>query len=619
MADAFSTERAGSGHQAQEIALRTTIGVVVDELPIRVVSAIWVCLTMAVLADWRLAVAWLSVSAVTEALEVLTYRGAGRSDGPLARWIPRLCVVTAVSALVYAAPALVFATLDLSFAGFLAAGYILGSILHLNAHYSHVRAIWFAAALPNILYFALAAFIMVEGSAYDRAEVYLIVMLSVMLFITGMVTNFRGQLAVHRRLGQATADALAHGQAVQQASEAKSQFLANTSHEVRTPLNGILGMAQVLAQSRLSPEQQGQVETILDSGRTLLAILNDVLDLSKIEAGRMDLAPVDQDLRGVLARVCSLWRVKAEEKGLAFRLSVEESVPALLHFDPVRVRQCVSNLVSNAIKFTERGAIEIRVRSESRDEAGPCIAITVEDTGAGMAPETLERLFRPFMQADESTSRRFGGTGLGLSISRELARLMGGDLTATSILDQGSTFTFTFQAGVVTAQAPDTADHPFGSQAEGHSAIVAPGAPLKVLLVDDNRINRQVARLFLRAFSADVREAENGQEALDHLDTERFDLVLLDMHMPVMDGPETIRRIRSDGHSYAQVPVVALTADAMVQDRERYLAMGLDGYLSKPLGMRELSTEIARQCPHLRETPEAAQEAGTAAPASLAS
>ena len=372
-------------------------------------------------------------------------------------------------------------------------------------------------------------------------------------------------------------------------TQAKSTFLANMSHEVRTPLNGILGMAQVLVQGDLTPEQREQVELVLESGKNLKTLLDDVLDLSKIEAGRMTLVPVDKDFHNVLRRLHRLWLPRSEEKNIALTLAIEESVPQYLRFDPVRLGQCISNLVSNAIKFTERGEVAIKA-SSGKIAQGAAIAITIRDTGIGMSEAAAGRLFAPFMQADSSISRRFGGTGLGLVITQKFAQLMGGDVTSTSTEGTGSTFTLSFVAEPVSDIAAAATIETAGQTIPGCNSLRGK----KILLVDDHPLNRRVRRLFLEPEGYDVTEAENGLEALEKLAGTRFDLVLLDIHMPVLDGIQTLKRVRASLEPWHDVPVIALTADAMTGDRERYLAEGMDGYISKPIDKLGLLLEIQK-------------------------
>jgi signal transduction histidine kinase/CheY-like chemotaxis protein len=376
------------------------------------------------------------------------------------------------------------------------------------------------------------------------------------------------------------------------ASNAKSAFLANMSHEIRTPLNGILGMAQVLEMGALTPEQKEQVSTILDSGRNLMALLNDVLDLSKIEAGKIAIVKADTDLAHTLRRLHRLWKPKAEEAGLEFYLSLDADLPQVLNFDAVRVRQCVSNLISNAIKFTGKGRVEVFVTSRRTGSGEHLVKVRVSDTGVGMDAETAGRLFKPFVQADDSTQRKFGGTGLGLSITRRLAELMGGEATVISEPGRGSEFTFTFLAGEAAPRHRVVSEGLARNEDEARASLKT--ANMRLLLVDDHPINRQVASLFLRPFNMRVVEATNGKEALAALAREPFDLVLMDIHMPIMDGTEAIKAIRASSEPWATIPVIALTADAMTGDKERYLRMGMQGYLSKPLAERDLISEITR-------------------------
>ncbi len=380
--------------------------------------------------------------------------------------------------------------------------------------------------------------------------------------------------------------------AAEASSSSKSEFLANMSHEIRTPLNGVLGMAQSLDSDDLSPAQREKVAIILDSGRSLTALLNDVLDLSKIEAGKLEIAPVPGDFLHTIKRTRQLFQTQAEDKGLVLLVRHDPHFPQSLAYDAVRVRQCLGNLMSNAIKFTEKGRVEIRISSKRLADDAHQVAIEVSDTGIGMSEATQAKLFSAFTQADGGITRKFGGTGLGLAISRQLARLMGGDLTVRSEEGRGSVFLLTFKAEETHSSAHLAAQAPVSATAVQESRHGLRGT--RVLLTDDNAINRQVIKLFLAPHGLEIVEATNGKEALDLLASAPFDLVLLDVHMPVMDGKEAIRRIRKAGQPWSVIPVIALTADAMSGDREKLLALGMTDYLPKPVDQRELISKITR-------------------------
>jgi signal transduction histidine kinase/ActR/RegA family two-component response regulator len=376
--------------------------------------------------------------------------------------------------------------------------------------------------------------------------------------------------------------------AAQVASEAKSQFLANMSHEIRTPLNGVLGMAQSLQADPLTPDQLEKIDMIIESGRTLTHVLNDVLDLSKIEAGKLEIVQESGDFASVVERTWQLFKPQAEGKGLRFLLKIQSGFPSNLVFDPTRVRQCVSNLLSNAIKFTSTGRILVVLRHKPLGGGRHVLSLQISDTGIGMTEETISRLFMPFTQADNSATRAYGGTGLGLAISRRLARMMGGDIKVRSVPEEGSTFALLLPV----LEAPEIA------QSVRSAPVMAPQnkpaglAGLRILLTDDNILNRRVVSLFLIPHGCQIIEASNGQEALDKLATQEVDLVLLDVHMPVMDGVEAIRQIRASPHAWRTLPVIALTADAMAGDREKYLGLGMDEYVAKPVDRQKLVSAI---------------------------
>ncbi len=390
---------------------------------------------------------------------------------------------------------------------------------------------------------------------------------------------------------QMEAELRAARDAAEASNRSKSEFLANMSHEIRTPLNGVLGMAQALQSDELSLEQSEKVAIILDSGNSLTALLNDVLDLSKIEAGKLEVSAIPGDLVQTMERIRQLFAPQAEEKGLVLSMRFEANLNPRLIYDPLRVRQCVSNLMSNAIKFTPSGQVGVAIAAKPLADGAHLVSIKVTDSGIGMSPRTLDRLFSAFTQADGGIARKFGGSGLGLAISRQLARLMGGDVTVTSVEGKGSTFHLTFRAQEAVASE---GANPVSAQPAARLASSSSLRGKRVLLTDDNAVNRQVIRLFLAPQGCDIVEATNGQEALDALDVARFDIVLLDVHMPVMDGKEAILRLRAAKKDWCNIPVIALTADAMTGDREKYIGLGMTDYVSKPIDQRELVFKMQR-------------------------
>jgi len=419
-------------------------------------------------------------------------------------------------------------------------------------------------------------------TAHDLQGLELLIGGLIMLMVIGVTIYGHNLGKVMRNQSRTIEDARAAAEA---ANQAKSNFLASMSHEIRTPMNGILGMAQSLNTVELPKEEREKVSIILDSGSSLMAVLNDVLDFSKIEAGKFDICPAPNDIVHTTDRVVRLFETHARDKGITLAFQHDETMPRNLVYDAERVRQCISNLVSNALKFTPNGRIDVHVTSRPISETEAMIFVSVKDTGIGMAPDVQSRLFKPFTQADSSIGRRYGGTGLGLAISLRLSQLMGGGMSVESAPGLGSRFTLTFRAGIM--EMPKQATVPV-TEAEPARATPQGLRGLRVLLTDDNAINRQVVKLFLAPHGCQIAEAANGQEALDKLAAADFDLVLLDVHMPVMDGKETIQRIRASDQPWRTLPVIALTADAMSGDREKLIALGMSDYLSKPVDQRAL-------------------------------
>jgi signal transduction histidine kinase/CheY-like chemotaxis protein len=364
------------------------------------------------------------------------------------------------------------------------------------------------------------------------------------------------------------------------ANRAKSEFVANMSHEIRTPMNAILGFAQLMQESELSNRQRAHLDSVQRAARALLRILNDILDYSKIEAGRLDLEVAPVDLADLLAGVVDLFSFQVSDKGLQLEVRVDPALPLVVLGDATRLRQVLVNLVGNALKFTESGCIQVDI--ERGSQAGPdlTLAVAVRDSGIGMNPEQLSRIFSAFTQADTSITRRFGGTGLGLSISSQLVALMGGVLSAESQLGEGSTFRFTVRVGM--DPGGEGASQASVQQPQVNLFQVARLKCLRALVVDDLEANRTLLATLLEALGMEVTTAAGGREAVERCASERFHVVLMDLQMPEMDGFEATRLIRASNPQDAP-PVIAVSASALLRDRQACLAAGMVDHVAKPI------------------------------------
>lgn len=432
-----------------------------------------------------------------------------------------------------------------------------------------------------------------------RAGVWLIVGAGALLSLVGCAFVYASSNTVaraHAIADRVTADLRRRTHELEHASKraveadaAKTSFLSSMSHEIRTPLNGIIGYASLLRRPRVpgdEPQRDEWINAIHASSRHLLALLNDVLDLSKLDANRVELSLEACDPRRVIAGAVTTLRSHAEEKGVALSLHFDDNLPPAVVTDATRLRQVVLNLVSNAVKFTEQGSVTIDARMDEqagRPEAPPVLRIAVRDTGIGMNDEQLARLFNPFLQGDRRITARFGGTGLGLTIARRLARCMGGDITVRSAPGAGSTFTATIHAPH--AEAPDNRD----ADTRPAGAHILRGA--RVLVADDVEANRDVCRLFLESAGATVRTVDDGRQAVEAARAQAFDLILMDVQMPEVSGLQATRELRELG---VRTPIVALTAFSSGSDREACRTAGMDDYLTKPVDPDALIAAAAR-------------------------
>jgi signal transduction histidine kinase len=382
-------------------------------------------------------------------------------------------------------------------------------------------------------------------------------------------------------------------EAAEAANVAKSRFLASMSHEIRTPMNGVMGALDLQLRGELPDSQRKLARTAYGSAQNLLRILNDILDFSKIEAGKLEFESVDFDLRVVVAEAASLFAEQIQSKGLGFTREIAPGTAMALRGDPGRLRQVLSNLMGNAVKFTHEGTIELRVATTAERDASVLLRFEIRDTGVGIAPEALDRIFDAFSQADNTTTRRFGGTGLGLAISKQLVGLMDGEIGASGEPGKGSTFWFTAE---IEKQPPAARIRHTGAM-QGAAAtevsraheVAPPPEPenwsgVSILLAEDNPVNREIALGILHTLGCAADVAIDGQEAVDALARKTYDLVLMDCMMPGTDGYEATRQIR-ERESNRRTPIVAVTANAMQGDREQCLAAGMDDYLAKPFNL----------------------------------
>jgi signal transduction histidine kinase/CheY-like chemotaxis protein len=497
--------------------------------------------------------------------------------------VPNICrsigiIWAAVSSFFYCTSAILFWHLD-PLSKIVSAIILGGAMLHVCITLQRSALTAFVCVMVELpIAIGLPAFDAIQTHQSIRATG---VVMACWAFYLGTLYMLVGEArAASRSLRNATAEAQEQRKMAEAANQTKSMFLATVSHEIRTPLNAVTSAAHLLGRMRLPDEGHECVSILLNGSEVLLSLINDVLDMSKIEAGKITLEERDVDLATTVQKLVALWTPKAAERGLTLTVELDPALPEAIRIDELRLTQILFNLISNAVKFTTQGGVEILIRKVASPDLGPyrlgpSICFEVTDTGPGMTDDVVQRLFQSFEQVHASVARKFGGTGLGLAISRRLAELMGGVLTAETTLGAGSTFRLTLPLRA--AERPDQ----LGPAAE---IVMTPSErPIEILLVDDHPTNRQLVSLFLEPLGYVLTEAETGLEAVDLAAARRFDLILMDMQMPVMNGLDASARIRSSAGPNRSTPIVALTADAFDDRRDAWVEVGAAAFLTKPI------------------------------------
>ncbi len=453
-----------------------------------------------------------------------------------------------------------------------------GGLLHVSLHMHHARPLLISAVAPHATYFFGLPVI---SAVATRNWHELLIAIGCLLYMSHLVVAVRQSNSTTTALQAARDAEQSARRKAEVASAAKSDFLAVVSHEIRTPMNAVISAANLLRRTRLDGQQREHVSMLIDAGDVLMGLLNDVLDFSKIEAGKMELESADMIVRDRLSTVVRLWEPRALSNGVRLKVRIGPEVPAAVRTDPLRVQQILFNLLSNAVKFTHDGEIVLAV-----DWDGARLVVAVSDTGCGIPADRLGQIFNSFEQADVGTTRRYGGTGLGLSISRKLAELMGGSLSAESVVGQGSTFTLSLPVAAIEGAAAKPA-----RPVKIHGSL----AGRSILAADDHEVNRRILQLLLEPHGCRLTLVENGAEALEAASGQRFDAILMDMQMPVMDGLEATRRIRA-GKVNGATPVIALTANALDVHRAAWDAAGVHAFLTKPIDPVMLAATLAQAC-----------------------
>ena len=531
-----------------------------EQIGMRLGMAAAIGLAFGQITGWRVCLAWMALNVFLQLAEFRWLRGF--------RSVPVILTILAINSFAFGMLGAAGALYDGAWG--LAGGVCMLCGGMLNASMSTQKskpAFWASFAPYSVLFILMPMIAIAQGALVRHA---LIVGVAGIFISAGVVLIFRNA----SRAIQAEADARARAES---ADAAKSAFVAMVSHELRTPISAMLAGAAEAGSARSKTARAASLGLITDSARMMQALLNDLLDLSKIEAGRMTVETIDFNLRHLVEEAARFWGPEARNRGLTFEIEGARNLPAYVRGDPNRIRQVLNNLFSNALKFTDEGAVALLI--DARQVAGGYwISLTVADSGAGMGRDQMERLFEPFAQADRSIARTHGGTGLGLSISRELSRLMGGDLTVASALGQGSAFELRLTLPEGEAPPSEAVD----------DDCLPPG--LRILVADDHSINRRAFELMLAPLEAEVTLAADGHEAVELVRNQAFDLIFLDLNMPRLNGLDAARAIRKI--SGKALPIVALTASVSQTDIQACAEAGMNGFVGKPVRAAELYQAI---------------------------
>ncbi|MBU1346941.1 MAG: response regulator [Alphaproteobacteria bacterium] len=552
------------------------------ELKTRIGLAAFIAVTAWFMTQTLWSLGWFAAVIATQAVDWIVFRPLRRTPGlePSTAYKVALCATAALSVIVYSAISAYLWTAGGDAGRLFAIIQVAGGLLHVSLHMHHVRPLLFSAVIPHSLYFLGLP---IYGALAEGKPHEMLIAVGGVLYMMHLVVAVRQSSATMGALQSANDEARAERSKAEVASAAKSEFLAVISHEIRTPMNAVISAANLLRRTRLDREQREHVSMLLDAGDVLVGLLNDVLDLSKIEAGKMQLESSVVDLREKLGSLGRLWEPKAAANGVRMKIEIEPGVPDCVRTDPLRLQQMLFNLLSNAVKFTDDGSITVAVDWRDADNR---LILAVTDTGCGIPPERLAHIFDSFEQVDAGTTRKYGGTGLGLAISRRLAEIMGGRLTAESVVGEGSTFVLSLPVEAVAKPAAEPRRRA-SSQKELQGKVI--------LAADDHPVNRRILTLLLEPHGCQIVLVENGAEAVEAARSQRFDAILMDMQMPVMDGLEAAAGIRAEGLN-RRTPMIALTANAMDVHRAAWDATGVHAFLTKPIDPVLLAATLAEAC-----------------------